>query len=498
VKLLYLVLLLTVFSATASAQQVIARLPALHHLEEKGKTICHYDAYRQQYTVTQQTGDSISRFLCDSNFSVLHQYHTLSDSITYNPGKKEKKQYYLATIASPSGLYELFAQEDDFIIYTIDFQQKKASFTCRFSTGINAKDEKTTAVMPGFGQIKILSHSKKENALYVTQWKPGYEQPLIKRFALPNRSLTDEEYKLYGDAGLVDIKNGFSKFVINSLEETYPVSIAGSERIYFNDDKIYCIKKMKSDLGFFLLTINITKAELTTRQIITNTWDELYSSAFEETKYSAITIVDTLLILDNISNTKFEYWFFNLNTGERIKTYSTKLKEAPGYLFNSVMKYGTGQGKKNSKPKERKNKQLFMDEIYGGEQLLSLAHKDNDSITITLCSFEGTDLAGIAVVLYLTGGIIASTVFSLAAAITTGNFTAYTKSRFYVHSAFSIKELNISAARNKETILDKLLTGKSIKLLTKAGSFLIRGTNQYYSGSVNKETKMLEIAAMGN
>jgi hypothetical protein len=479
-----------------TANGLAAQLPVIDGFTNNDLALCRYNKYLGHFILTQESAASTGRFLYDSAFSLKGFYEYPNNEKQYGIYKKNLKPNFVAAVTTPAGDYEVFWYKQEYLIYKLDFDGKKDSLIYRFRLLSVNKDEETIAVLSNYSRLRILTYSGKTNSMYLYGYAPGDSSISRKTFQLPEKNLSKEAYKEYGDAGLVKIKDGFNNLSVTALNENKPFNLPGSQKLFYNQDKIYLLKKMKSNLGFTLFTLNEKEENVAINNFIINTWDELYSTNFEDTKYAVATITDTLLIISSSSRKKFEYSFYNVNSGALIKTHSVPVKDVAGRLFSSPLK-GAMKDKKVSS-------QYFLDQLYAKNQVLSAAQHDGDSTTLTLCSvkFRGEDeedmgfwLAGQIVNLLLNPSLLNRILFviNLDNELNVNAIKSYGESFYYVHTRFSAKTLEIGSGKHVWTVLDDLIQNRVNEILERPGSFLVPAGRLYYLGWFNPLQKKISL-----
>jgi hypothetical protein len=475
---------------------VDAQLPVIGGLTQNDIVLCRHNKYRNHFVLTQESSANTGRFLYDSAFSLKYFYEYPNYEKQYGIAKVNLKPNFIAAVSTPSGDYEVFWYKQEYLIYKLDFDNKKDSLIYRFRLLTVNKDEKTTAILSNYGRLRILTYSGKTNSFYLHSYTPGDSSISRKPFELPEKNLTKEEYKEYGDAGLVKVRDGFNNFSVTALDDNKPFNLPGSKKLFYNEDKIYLLKKMKSNLGFTLFTLNEKNESLSIKNFIINTWEELYSTNFEDTKYGVATINDSLLIIASNSRKKFEYSFYNVQSGEKIKTHSVPVKTVADQLFSSPLKGGIKDKKVSS--------QRFLDQLYARNQMFSTAQRSGDSTTLTLCSvkFLGEDdeelgfwLAGEIVSLLMNPTLLNRILFviNLENTLNINAIRGYGESFYYVHTRFSNKSLEIGSGKHVWTILDDLLQNRVNEILERPGSFLVPAGQTYYLGWYNPLQKKISL-----
>jgi hypothetical protein len=476
------------------AGSLTAQLPVIDGFTGNDMAMCRYNKYLHHFVLTQQTGKSTGRFLYDSAFTLTGFYEHPNTYTVYNPVLVKTPLEFVTTVSAPSGDYEVFWQKGTYVIFKTDFTGKKDSMVYKFKLSAGAKDEKNAALLTGYGRLRVLTHSKKGNCLYLYSYNPADTAVVVKTFSLPEKSLTKEEYKTYGDAASVDLKDGFSNILVTSLDEESPFAAPGNNRLFYNDEKIYILKKMDSDLGFTLVTLDERASSVLLKHFITNTFDELYSFNFEDTKYSAATIYDSLLIIASASQKKFEYCFYSLATGSLVKSYTVPLNEAPDKLFSSPLK-ASEQEKKPSSAK-------IMKDMYAKHKILSVSQTGADSTTITLCATKyeesNMDNKQVGWVLSAMGKLLMGDFNGIIVDMALRNIlplivVTYSEAVCYVHTRFCNKTLEISNKKSTWTMLDNLLEYRVNELLQRPGSFLTPAGKQYYLGWYNQQQKKINL-----
>jgi hypothetical protein len=368
----------------------------------------------------------------------------------------------------------------------------------QFKLGANVKQEKTLGLLTGYGRFRVLTHTPKTNSLHLYCYSPGDTQMVVKHFPLPAKSLTPAEYKTYGDAALVDIKEGFDDMPVTALEDNKPFTFPGNTRLYFNKEQVFIVKKMPSDLGFTLITLNEQSGSLSFKHFITNTFDELYSVNFEDTKYSAATIADSLLIIASSSRKKFEYLFFNVNTGALISKQAVPLKEAPAQLFSSPLKTAV--------PLKKATPAKIMDDMYAKHKMLSVAQLGTDSTILTLCAIKYEQpptksqqrVSKVLGILLTAGQMLLGHGSIYNAELMFFNLLpqvieTYSESVCYVHTQFAHSNLGIATTKTARTMLDNLLEYRVNELLERPCAFLVPSNGSYYVGWYNTAQKKFSL-----
>jgi hypothetical protein len=475
-----------------------AQLPIIDGFTEKDVAMCHYNKYQQHFVLTQTTASNTGRFLYDAAFALKSFYEYGHVDKKHRFSFQKTPLDYITAFATPTGNYEVFWQPNAYFIYAIDFEKKKDSLVVQFKLGSGSKKEKTLATLTGYGRFRLLTHTPKTNSFHLYSYQAGDTQIRVQHFPLPAKSLTAAEYKAYGDAGLVSLTEGFDDMPVTALEDNQPFTFPGNTRLYYNNEQLFIIKRMPSDLGFTLITLAEQTGSLSLKHFITNTFDELYSVNFEDTKYSAATIADSMLIVASSSRKKFEYRFFNIHTGNLINQQTVPLKSAPEQLFSSPLKTAV--------PLKKASPAKIMDAMYAKHKMLSVAQLGTDSTTLTFCAIKydqpltKDQKAGRAVIsTLLTAGLLLSGNFNIYVDYFYGlqllpqAIETYAESVCYVHTRFNNNNWGISTGKTARTMLDNLIEYRVNELLQRPCAFLVPINSTYYVGWYNTAQKKISL-----
>ena len=450
-------------------------------------SVSYFDPISYTYHINFKTGTNITRCIYDTNFGLIQKYSLISDQITFS----EKEWFgikFVSPICTKSGVFEIYSDQDDILIYQPDFNLKKDSLIESFRFSKKRKEERILALMPDEEDLKILTYAEKENTMKVYQWFPG--QPVkTTSFILPNSTLTKEEEKIYTKECRIKFKNlGQLKSTrINSIQ-----SLPEYNHVFYSKQKIYIVLELSFSLGRYVMDFDLNKENLITHNYFINSITINTGSNKYIKKTPVSTVFDSILVLQNSSYYTVEFLFYNLRTQELIKKYSVPVKDSIYELMHSSFRQKGTYGSKNQE-KEIENEKAFMRKIRGSFSYISISSLTQDSIVLTLASLQYTEGIGGTLLSLSTKPI------GYMANIHIGNLqlVPYLTSRryklLYAHSKFNSHTLEPTSSRSVTTVLDEILDNFMSHELSSNNSFLIQRNADILMGVFNKNNGMFDV-----
>ncbi|MEO7523853.1 MAG: hypothetical protein ABIT58_07145, partial [Ferruginibacter sp.] len=202
---------------------------------------------------------------------------------------------------------------------------------------------------------------------------------------------------------------------------------------------------------------------------------------------------DTLLVIQNWSVKSFEYYFYNLLTGELITKYQAKPDNSLYTLVHSQLKQVGDIISKTAEKVIDNEKSFTKNRNIGLPFIKPALYKD--SLVLTFGSLLPTrGLAGMILSMATMGF---SNFVEIGTSIAMNRLIPYmTNKRFillYGHSKFSINGLKPSTANNTRTSLDNFVDDKKMGELQNDNSILIDMPGRLYIGVYNKKTENFDV-----
>lgn len=476
---------------------VIAQKPFISIPSEKGfkavdNATSSFDPVNNTFHLVLQEGNTIYRRIYDTNFTLLEEYRSESRDITFSE-KSSFKANYIAPLCTTKGYFELFSTGNGVLVYKPDFTIKKDSLYATFSFKLTKKGgEKLLSVIPD-SDLKILTYARETNTLKIYQWSPG-DSAKTYSFILPEKSMSKEEEKLYTKSSQIKLSqlwgSAFSAVKINSIQ-----SLPTANHLYYSDNKFYIVIGTPNSVGRYVMSIDLDKNELNTHTYFINSLENAFVQP-GQTNYGqkdmVSTVFDSTLVIQNSSNYRFEYYFYNINTHALIRKYSVPVKDSMYELVHSAL---TQKGTYASRDQEKDitRERAFMRKINGSFWYITLSALSPDSVVFTLAALKYTE--GI-------GGTLLSVATASAgfmANIHIGNLQIIpylTSSRYklyYAHSRFSTDGFVPARDSTVTTALDQIIDTFEAKELASHSSFFIQKEEEAIIGVFNKETLLFDI-----
>jgi hypothetical protein len=469
------------------AQDSITVLKAPENFKDRHKAISYFNKIDQTIHVDLEYGWNVSRYLYDTSFQLLKEY-TIPKTGYFYAGHKDTLNF-ASEMITKKGVFEIFRDRDDIVVYHIDFEKKKDEKVFELRLRQSEYDEKMLAVLPDKNKLRIISYSSKKDKLNLYTWFPG-EDVTKKVFDLPEHNLSPQEEKKFGNLNKIKFKKYLSYFPVNRTDMEYPVNIPGNGRVFYNDEKIYIGLMMPNYLGVYLMEIGET--EIKHYNFIINAGMSAIQADYYKAKRPFFTVYDSLLIINNSSIYQFEFLFYSLNTLQQLKKYSVPVKDSISRLVHSELIQKGTYGSRNQEKVLEKEKR-FMLRMIDGSQFITLSGISADSLTITFGSYNQT--AGLGGTLLAIGtGMLSSFAFLN---VNNAHFIVFIisiRNKFlYSHSRFSNSTFTPSNNTHVITITDKLLDDLDVKEIVSSSTFLVQINSDYYIGAYNKEIDKFKV-----
>ena len=469
-------------------QQLISSLKGPQYFNKDNLVISYYDSISHKIYISYQNGFDITRQLYDTSFNLLGEYSLTAGAITLSEKEKFIGSAFVSPLCTKKGVFEVYADKNEISIYKPDFNNKKDSLIEVINFSKNRKEDRILSFMPGEKDLKILLYNSKENLLNIFQWSPGQASTTIS-FSLPRSTLTNEEEKNYSNRCRIDFKK-IEGLKADKLNKVNPFPVY--DHILFTDTKIYLQLVLPFSAGIHVMELDLAEKNLRYKNYFINSV-EINTGTIKNVKKSPVsTIFDSILVIQNSSHYRFEFYFYNLRTNELIKSYSVPVKDSIYTLVHSPL-FQKGTYGSPDQEKELENETAFMRKINGSFSYMSTASYSKDSIVFTLASLQNTE--GIE------GTLLSFSTMPLGymANIRFGNFqfipylTSTRNKLLYAHAKFDMQTFNASISRSVKTILDDILTYFNRREIGSNSTFLIQTSSSILISAFNKSTKLFDV-----
>ena len=491
---------LLAFCTVGSAQQKIAEIKAPPGFLGSNDAVGYYNKYSHRFVLCQQKGDSLFRTLYDSGFHSISQYSVLNKEITYRQKKKQKKRNFLTDLAAGDQQYEVYRQDKQLYIYKLNFEAGADQLTATITTGGTYADENLLAIMASGGQLRYMTHSKKENILLLYNCNPADGSTQKVLFNLPKTNLSDAEVQRYNSEIKLKLAKDMTDFSVSPMDKPNLASMPLDNHIFFDDRQAFLMVKMPYNIGYHVMRVLFNEGTITQKNLFINTLQEdYYCGDLDMKKALTVTIIDSMLIVGNNNAVNLQLHFFNAATLAPLASYNVNVTDSIKTIIHSKLKQkGTWGSQKESK--ELENAELYFRRKNTGHQYISVSARKKGKMTITSGSFIET---GGTLQLFLT---LTSMAFNVYAIVSPSSFTVFLPDfsellfegggRFrylYTHSEFSMADLKPAGQTNVSNFLDVVneqLTGKKFN---QPSCFFIQQDGTYYVGLFDKLTGFFEV-----
>jgi hypothetical protein len=452
----------------------------------------YYHTVNNQIVIDGQEDDStITHFFYDSSFALKNQYSVTAPNrnLFYTKGK----QFYVEHIDIKNVILEVYASADSITIFQLDNEKHEDRRITSIILGQKYENEKLIAVIPDEYGCRLLTVSIKKKKAIIYRWQLSTNLISVKEVELPKSTLSKEEIKEHGGDFLeVKYKNLFSDVSVGHINKPDIFRFPSESQLFFNDSCIYFVNKTTFEAGINIFKINTNLGIASTTNYLINKVESDKGS--KDLSHPVATLYDTLLVIQNWSLKSFEYYFYNLLTGELITKYQVKPDNSLYSLVHSPLKQVGNIASRNAE-KEIENEKSFTKLRNNGLLFIKpIVYKD--SLVFTFGSLLPTKGVGGMILNMATLGFasLGGVGFSIAA----GTLFPYMmiNKRYiilYGHSKFSASGLKPSTANNIRTSLDEFVDDKRAGELQSDNSLFIDMPDKLYIGIYNKNTGFFDL-----
>ena len=472
---------------SAVAQQKIATIDPGNGFSSQDPATGYYDKYRNQYRINLQNGSYLTRLLYDINFNLADSFSYKVNDISFNYNQ-DKRLYFLTSISFEDESCEVYANQYKVVFVRSDFAGKKDSRIYEHTIKQTEGDERLLAVFPAGKQIKILSVSLDKDKLFVYSWQAGGNTTKTD-FDLPESNITDaKQKKEIPKIARIKFRDQLGRLSVKSLRETtlmgYPY-----RTLYYSDDAAYILLHSPYNLGVYLMEFDLVNNQFKGTNYFVNTLKDNASDNINLHKNATGILFDSLLIIRNASDRVYEYYFYNIKTGNILKKYSSSPGDLKELIHSEIKQKGSWAS--GHEEKEIDSYKAFLRKAAAGD--IFTAAVSPDSLTITnlaiqqTTGIEGT-LLDVFVPMRLNMLGVPSYVTSMLPPL-----GVYRNKIIYAHSRFSVKDLSLSKSTTVTTVLDRLLDDRNAEIISRASSFVIRKDDAWFLGVYSKDSKKIEV-----
>lgn len=459
--------------------------------DNKGQNITgYYHADFHQIIIDAQKKDTIIHFLYDSSFKLQNQYSVFAENRTLRNSRNRLS--YVQDICLPNGIFEIFASGDSISLFKLNFETRTDIAIASIVLKQVFEDEKLVAVLPKNNGCDFLTFSGKKKKAVIYKWLLNAGVIVASEIDLPKSTLSKLEIKEHGGSHLeIKYKALFSDMSINQTNKPAIFQFPSLSQLFYNDSCIYIINKSAFEAGINVFKINtVLNISSSTNYFVNKVTTGIPSDALA---HPFATIYDSLLILQNCSSKKFEYYFFNLITGRLIARHETTPNDSLHKLVHSSLRQ-IGTFVSAAEEKQLSDERKFIKAIIKVVPFIKPIIS-KDSIILTFGAFVGTPgMEGMFLSL-ATGGF--GSLLGIGATIGNTRFIPYlTTGRYmflYAHSKFSLNTLQPSTANNITTYLDDIVNDKKLKAMQSNNAVLIELPQKLYIGIYNKKTVSFDV-----
>lgn len=433
----------------------------------------------------QEDDSTITHFFYDTSFLLKRQYSVFSPerTILYRRGK----QFLVGNIFIQHTILEVYASADSIAIFKLNSEASEDKKMATIILGQVYEKEKFVAIMPDEYGCRFLTVSTKKKKAIIYRWLFSTNLMSISEVELPQSTLSKEEIREHDGSFLeVKYKDIFSDVSVDHINKPGIFQFPSESQLFYNDSCIYFVNKTAFEAGINIFKINTRLGTASSKNYLINKVESDKGS--KDLAHPVATLYDTLLIIQNWSLKSFEYYFYNLLTGELIAKYQTKPDNSLYSLVHSPLKQVGDIASKNAE-KEIENEKRFTKNRNAGLPFIKPALY-KDSLVLTFGSMIPTKGIAGMIVNMATFGI--ASVGEIAFRISLGSIVdQMLKKRFillYAHSKFSAKDLKPSSANNVHTSLDDFIEDKNYGEVKTDNSILIDVSGKPYVGIFDKQT----------
>jgi hypothetical protein len=457
--------------------------------EKDAPAVGYFNPHNHTFVLEQQSKGIITRMLYDTLFNLKKKYMVPADSVTFT--KKSRKPLFLKEYCTAENTYEIYANNKGIEIWQLDFETGTEKKTAALALQEHYKDERIIAIVPGIEKVSFLTHSPKQEKVFLYNYFPGKSIFLQRDFALPEQSLTKEELKERGKFLAVKYPAALSGLLVSDLKNPGNYQISPANQLLYNDTAIFIIIGTPYNAGVHLLQLNRNNGNVSFKNFLINKINpDKIGSSIE--KIPVATAYDSLLIIQNSNAAMLEYNIYNINTKALIKKYRAEDDNSLYSIVHSHLRQIGTYGSKDEE-KELTNERRFLRRKNKGALFIKATKADNDSMVITFGSFVFTEGIG-GTFLSLATSNIGLYLFTPVSAFGVVPYLTLSRNKFlFAHSKFSLQTLQPSLSTNLVTPIDKIANDKKIDDLERNSSFIIDCNKKLYVGIFNKSKDKYEI-----
>ncbi len=475
----------------ATAQSIELDVPETDKSYDKRKLDGYYHQGLNRIVINEKLEDGIAHFLYDTSFHLIAQYkRTFTEAELFYTRKPLR---FAKEIAFGDGFWEAYICDTAVAVRQLDFDSHTDTQLAVINFEEGYKNADLVAIIPQQNACSFLVLSgKKKKTLTLYHWQKGNNSFDKTDYELPKYTLSAGELKQYDKYLSLDYEECFKQMSVSQCNQPDLFQMPSQSQLFYNDSVLYIINKTPYSTGVNVLSISFLTKQLRSSNYFLNEVNKNAMGTNIE-KHAAATLYRNTLIIENCSDKQFEYHFFNINSGELLRSYKVPVKDSLGILVHSAY-HQLGTFGSASEEKDLKNEKLFIRRKNNGMQFIKPVIT-GDSMVLTFGSFIPT--AGVEGLL-LTA---ATASLGFAANIHAGNtrfipyLTADQRNKFvYAHSKFAMNGWKPSTATNTTTILDQLIEENKLKASLKDNTILICLQDKVYLGVYDNETRKYVVS----
>jgi hypothetical protein len=469
----------TLVCLNSLAQDLTLDMPESDKSYDKRRVDGYYHQGLNRIVINEKLEDGIAHFLYDTSFNLITQYkRTFTEAELFYTRKPLR---FAKEISFGDGFWEAYVCDTAVAIRQLDFENRMDTQLAVINFKEGYKNADLVAIIPQHNACSFLVLSgKKKKTLTLYRWQKGNSSFEKIDYELPKYTLSASELKQYDKFLSLDYEECFKQMSVSQCNQPDLFQMPSQSQLFYNDSVIYIINKTPYSTGINILSINFLTKQLRSSNYFLNEMNRNAMGTNLE-KHALATIYRNTLIIENCSDKQFEYHFFNIHSGELIRSYKVPVKDSLDILVHSAY-HQLGTFGSASEEKDLKKGKLFIRRKNNGLQFIKPLIA-GDSMVLTFGSFIPT--AGV-------GGLLltaATASLGFAANIYVGNtqfipyLTANQRNKFvYAHSKFAMDGWEPSTATNTTTILDQLIEDDKFKVSLKDNTILICLQDKVYLG----------------
>lgn len=450
--------------------------------EKDADAVGYFNQYNHTFILEQQTKGVITRMRYDTMFNLKSKYTVPAIAVSFS--EKSRLPLFLTQYCTAENVYEIYGNNKVLQVWQLDFETGTETLAASLALQEHYKDERIIAVVPGTDKISFLTHSNKQEKIFLYNYFPGKSIFLQHAFVLPELSLTKEELKERGKFLSVKYHQALAGLYVSDLKKPSNYQLSPANQLLYNDTAFYFILKTDYNAGFHVLQLNRDNGSVSFKNFLINKINPNKLNTPLE-KIPAATAYDSLLIIQNSNAVMFEYYFYNLNTKDLIKKHEAEGDNSLYSLVHSDLRQIGTYGSKDDE-KELTNERRFLRRKNKGLLFLKAFKTDNDSLMITFGSYVPTEGIGGSLLSFTTMSL-SSYFFAPIGPFQLMPYLSISRNKFlFAHSKFSLATLQPSTAINITTAINNIALDKKIDDLERNSSFIIECNGKLYVGVFNK------------